>query len=430
MASGADVIAVGTALVGKGAVYASAPHAPTTFDCSLFTQWCYQNGAQVNIGRDTNAQIAFSGGQTIWDVLGQGTLGPPAESALLPGDLIFWGKVGDGGPNAHVQMYMGSSQIIEAHGPSGTAVPTTTSLDLTGGNVGGLPLRAIRRYLTATAIIPGATSVGGQTAVNPAGLVDPTFQNYQDSAKKDLPDPRNNLPFSAQFLSTPTLQIGSTAPLIRGGISELNIYGNRPRGQFAFYFMMNPAEIDQSYVFDQNIPIPQTVSVDAQALASYPMQNQSWNFTIFLNRMYEVYQGGFAGPSDIGVRWDIRALERLMGLYDDVSAQVDTAPGISLYASGGKTAPIGLPVQVVFGGLNSLRFQAIMQEVSVQYTRFDRNMVPVEAVVTIGMIKVYIPPKGLDLVNALVRAYATSGGTVPVPSPPYFGPRLGLKGPQ
>lgn len=79
------------------------------FDCSGFTSAVYASQG-VQIGRDTSAQL--KSGQ----VVGQDGNWNLDISNLQPGDLIFYGAPGASGPNAHVVMYIGNDQVIQAGG--------------------------------------------------------------------------------------------------------------------------------------------------------------------------------------------------------------------------------------------------------------------------------------------------------------------------
>lgn len=85
-------------------------------DCSGFTQAVYQSMG-INIGRDTSAQLQSG------KMVGQDGNWQATVAALKPGDLIFYGQPGASGPNAHVVMYIGNGQVMQAP-HSGTTVST------------------------------------------------------------------------------------------------------------------------------------------------------------------------------------------------------------------------------------------------------------------------------------------------------------------
>lgn len=105
-------------------------------DCSGFTQAVY-NQLGVNIGRDTSAQ--FKSGQAVGvDGNFQQTL-----NQLQPGDLLFYGKPGATGPNAHVAMYIGNGQVIQAPHTAVSVTPIFSAADASE------PFLGARRYVAA-----------------------------------------------------------------------------------------------------------------------------------------------------------------------------------------------------------------------------------------------------------------------------------------
>jgi hypothetical protein len=116
------------------------------------------------------------------------------------------------------------------------------------------------------------------------------------------------------------------------------------------------------------------------------------------------------------VRWDIRAIERLMGMYDAQGAggtsfavqskwSGNTTPNnMGLGANGaGANPPSAIPVQVVFGGPNSIQFQGYISSLDYTYTMFSAEMIPTECTVDITVLRQYLPYlSDADLVNPLV----------------------------
>jgi hypothetical protein len=436
----AGVLGTATAQLGKPYVYGST--GPNSFDCSGFTQFCYQQGAGIAIGRDTTAQ--WRTGSLVYDASGSNP--PPISQALaniLPGDLIFWGAPGASGPRAHVQMCYAANQIIEA--PYTGSDVHISNIDLVGG-AGGDPLQGIRRYiggdgkpLNAQSVDPNAAAGGtggGAPAKSGAAAATQDFVNANKNVV--FSDPADNRPFSPYFFGQvpPYSRPGAaggfrfsaltgpnypTLRLVRGGMVQLQD-SNPPKGfggkPFACFFMVNPNAISQSYTFNNDVAPPSTLSSDLAAITSLAMMNQSVSFELIFNRMFEVWQGDFGGPSEIGVRWDVRALERLAGLYDTHAGE--SRSGISKWGPGNH-APIGQPVQVVFGGENSFQFQGLIQGLDVNYTRFDGNMVPIEATVNVQLLQIYAPPAGDDLSSSVVQPQLSPIGS--------YAPTVGAVGP-
>ena len=266
-------------------------------------------------------------------------------------------------------------------------------------------------------------------------------KKYASTPQPKIDDPRDNRPFSPWFLGQVMgpwpgqtidsavagpyvgqphgeggfrwadvlppnfpVQAGSKMPyvnLVRGGMSEIP---PREGGQLACFFMINPDSISFSINIDSSKATTDSLT-SANQQAEYFTTAQAVNFTIWFNRMYEVWygdmpSGGGPGPSSQGVRWDIRALERLVGLLDAVSDPAVSKIGLSNNSPMSGSAG-SLPVQLVFGGANSMQFQGRVQSISYTYTRFDSNMIPVEASVDIGVQRVYNPPANADMVTLL-----------------------------
>jgi hypothetical protein len=191
--------------------------------------------------------------------------------------------------------------------------------------------------------------------------------------------------------------------------------------------MMNPLTISYDANISTDIRPASQQSAALRNSATFLLQQQSITFTVVFNRMYEVWQGnvhnphpefgGPEGPSDIGCRWDIRALERLLGMYDatqDPKSKVSTTMGLGTMGAG-PGPPQSLPVQVVFGGQNSLQFQGQIVQFDYTYTLFDVNMIPIEASADIGIMQIANPMNSsAPLVNAMIKQYGQSSSTTPI----------------
>lgn len=422
-----------------GVPYSAAPVAPNSYDCSSFTEACYANANPgAAIGRTTVDQ--WNNGVPVFDALAQDSAIPP-QNLLAPGDLIFFGTNHQvGGDSAHVQMFVGAGRVISAP-HSGSSVGYS-NLDLSGAGEPGNKFAGIVRFIALdgnTPLVkgnsPGVVGTGTNQAAT-GGSAGPTVATDFGQAVS-IPDPRDNRPFSPFFFSSGDLSYippnsnSTFSPgreLIHGGMAEI-LDTPRPGGPLACYFMLNPTSISSGYTFNGLAPQMTQLIPGAQAIAALPMSNLSISFTLIFNRMYEVWNGDYTnindgiGPSDVGVRWDIRALERLAGLLDDTTG----ATGVSKLGPG-QGSPVGHNLQVVFGGSNSFQFQGIMQALSVTYTRFSRDMVPTEATADIQMLQIFNPGTGNtagDLSNNLLinLAPGTSG-----PPPIQFTPNIPVTG--
>lgn len=121
-------------------------------DCSGFTQAVYaQMGIQI--GRNTSAQL--SSGRVV------GTDGNWAQDLKLlqPGDLLFYGQPGASGPNAHVVLYIGNGQVIQAP-YTGQNVQTTPLFSSASADE---PFLGERRYLPAAPRADSSTAPGHVT---------------------------------------------------------------------------------------------------------------------------------------------------------------------------------------------------------------------------------------------------------------------------
>jgi cell wall-associated NlpC family hydrolase len=112
--SGPARVAIAAALSQLGTPYVWGGSAPGGFDCSGLVQWAYGQ-AGVALPRTTYQQ---------WHA------GPHiAASALEPGDIVFFDRVG------HEGMYLGNGRYVEA--PHTGTVVRTMPLDVHDGTWSG-----------------------------------------------------------------------------------------------------------------------------------------------------------------------------------------------------------------------------------------------------------------------------------------------------
>lgn len=137
-----DLINFAKTLLGKPYVYGAK--GPNSFDCSGFTFFCYQH-VGLNIGGDTSAQAASPLARPV-----------AGEAQAMPGDLVFFGSLTAGGVNAHVGMYLGNDQMIDA--PNSRSVVRYDAVSSWGRSE---PIVGWRRYLPDQPASGGSgTSVG------------------------------------------------------------------------------------------------------------------------------------------------------------------------------------------------------------------------------------------------------------------------------
>lgn len=120
-----------------GVPYVYGGDSSSGVDCSGLTHLAYLNAFGKDIGRDTSAQLAS--GRTV------GKDGDWAldRKLLQPGDLIFYGRAGASGPNAHVVMYIGGGRVIQAP-YTGQRVQTGPLFESASADE---PFLGVRRYL-------------------------------------------------------------------------------------------------------------------------------------------------------------------------------------------------------------------------------------------------------------------------------------------
>jgi hypothetical protein len=420
---GNQAVAVAEQQINKPYVYGAT--GPNSFDCSGLMYYSYlQCNPSINVGRDTTAQ--WNNQTTLYTVFdafnAQGkTL---SQNDLQEGDLLLYFQPGNSGPNAHVKMYVGGGQTIEA--PYTGAVVTYNPVDLVGDTAE--PFHGVKRTTGSTgggtaggAGPGGSNSNQGSGNNNNASNTGLTASQMQSMAKTigALKDPRSNLPFSASFQgqvfsgSSGSFKVGlpgqtqlymPATQIVRGGMMEL------VAKQFKCYFMMNPQQIsvDAGINTSQLSPFQQDPNVWQSG--GYWATNQTVTFTVYFNRMYEVWQGNVQGPSQEGCRWDTRALERLMGIFDAVA---NNGGAVGLGNNGWGEWPASMmPLQVAFGGPNALQFQGVIASFDYTYTIFDANMIPVEAYADIQVMRVYNPQSsGADLTTSLVTSTGQKGVT-------------------
>jgi hypothetical protein len=315
--------------------------------------------------------------------------------------LIYF-DTGSGAQPGHTAISLGDGTMVNAYDTQAGVITCPQSqggtpmggIDLTGTGVAGKDTTSSTQGTGS-----GNDSTQGSGDQSTTGATWQQEVAAQQAIVAALPDPRNNLPFSKYFQS---MHIDPANQLVRGGIADLTTK------QFRCYFMMNPQQISMGSNIDtSNLTSPLQQDPSVMQMGSYWVTNQTISFTIYFNRMYEVWQGGIKGPSDIGCRWDIRALERLMGIFD-AQTKGGASVGVGNYGAGGYP-PMTYPLQVVFGGSNSYQFQGTIAGMDYYYTLFSKDMIPIEAYADLQIMRIYQPSMSSpDLVNATYMT-ATTG---------------------
>jgi cell wall-associated NlpC family hydrolase/3D (Asp-Asp-Asp) domain-containing protein len=162
------VIKVARSLIGQIEYVFGGPGIPVGMaDCSQFTQWCYEKGANLEIGRTTGTQVRK--GEKI------------SYQDALPGDIIFFKNTYQNSyiyGVSHVGIYLGADSMI--HNSGGYGVHITTNI--MGNSYWKPHFLMCRRVLKAnTASGPTMSMIAtayGASALN----VDGGF-NYQATGK-------------------------------------------------------------------------------------------------------------------------------------------------------------------------------------------------------------------------------------------------------
>ncbi|MDQ6783494.1 MAG: NlpC/P60 family protein [Actinomycetota bacterium] len=156
-AAGAQRRVVGAAERYLGAPYVYGGDSRQGVDCSGLTSSAYHNAFGMNIGRDTTAQLASG------RVIGHDQSWATDRRLLQPGDLIFYGQPGAGGPNAHVVMYIGDGKVVQAPYP-GQHVQISPLFQNASADE---PFLGVRRYLDAApSLSPDAAAHGWGRAID------------------------------------------------------------------------------------------------------------------------------------------------------------------------------------------------------------------------------------------------------------------------
>lgn len=246
-------------------------------------------------------------------------------------------------------------------------------------------------------IASASTLTPAQTAIGVQGLLDINNLHNYLNAPMD-PRMRSQNPYYAGLKQGIIQQADSWVQGVGRGQAvtdsgDLN-GGTLSTQQYPFgvRFLFNPSGINVSYQTDPSVlPLGQTTEAQAAALSFYP-GSTSINFSLQFDRTYEVVYGPNATTATtagkdlrgIGVYEDIGFLEKVIGargLLRDSSNQ----PQLSNM--------VMVPVVIIFGGGDGkggvaaavgLSYYAFINSVSVTYSHFARNMVPIRAGVDIN----------------------------------------------
>lgn len=228
-------------------------------------------------------------------------------------------------------------------------------------------------------------------------------------AQKTSPysNPRfDNRVYSLRFLEATAPGTGvSTGDLQRGYIIQEK---GLDKVRHSLRFLYNPSVVTVNHQTD----VANSISITPQNYRN-PLDTGQWNiplsasvgFDLFFDRTYELWDAGAPNPNDMdattapsqaGVRTDVDALYRMVGIYQNSVYDQDRArPPFSTstdpiripkYIVNGDMGPMPLtPVQVFFGGRNSLTYKGYINQLQVRYTHFSQLMVPMRCTVEVSM---------------------------------------------
>lgn len=160
-----------------------------------------------------------------------------------------------------------------------------------------------------------------------------------------------------------------------------------------FHFLTNPWTLSLGYRVDEglDLTIPETWASLSANTPNYTDGLLSVNFSLLLDRTYEVWDGSM--PE--GVLHDISQLERVLGVPDTGAVAV-TARNLGGPISGDQTGAKGQtnvlpgviakrPVRVIFGGRHSYTFDGFVENLSIELMKFDASMAPTRAGVNMSL---------------------------------------------
>jgi hypothetical protein len=171
------------------------------------------------------------------------------------------------------------------------------------------------------------------------------------------------------------------------------------RIQYSVRFLYNPPEVDVNHSTDAA-----SAPVTPQNYRN-PLDKGAWNiplattvsFNLYFDRTYELWsKSGPVDPNDYtqgsgeaGVRVDVEALYRVVGIFQPTAVQPPTtSPNTTpsnLY-SNGDPGPMPLtPVTVYFGGPRSLNYHGYISSIYLKWQTFSQLMVPYRCTVGVSM---------------------------------------------
>lgn len=181
--------------------------------------------------------------------------------------------------------------------------------------------------------------------------------------------------------------------------------------QYSLRFLYNPSEVEVSHNTDvtSNAAIlPQAYRNTLDTAKPNVPLNATVNFNLLFDRTYELWDSASRShslydrddePSLSGVKVDVAAAYRVVGILQPRTQAVANPhtsgadPGASrVVIRNGAPGPMPMtPVQVFFGGANSLTYRGYVSALSITYTHWSQLMVPMRC--TIGVTMSLLVPK-------------------------------------
>lgn len=180
---------------------------------------------------------------------------------------------------------------------------------------------------------------------------------------------------------------------INGGPWSKNILHGKiiatdgPYSGAALHFLYNPQAIEYSYAIG---PTTYYDSLSAGERAGLPPAGPtSLGFQLLFDRTYEIYKDVLKE----GVRHDVEMLLRICGWSPEIASLAPT------------------PVDVFFGGTETMQFYGLITSVGVSFGMFSNMMVPMRCAVNLGMYEI---PRGVTSLDAGVGGIAPGVGIDPI----------------
>jgi hypothetical protein len=167
--------------------------------------------------------------------------------------------------------------------------------------------------------------------------------------------------------------------------------------RYSVKFLYNPSVVQVSHQTDASkaVVTPQNYRNPLDKGAWNIPLNASASFNLLFDRTYELWSETgtgrvndlTTGPEDAGVRTDVEALYRVVGILQPITREAGYSQAHSPYIyKNGDPGPMPLtPVQVYFGGANSLSYRGYISSIDVQWTHFSQLMVPMRCTVGVSM---------------------------------------------